>query len=252
MAQNEYDEIDERYAFRDMNKVFKVFESKKLIPKATFTIVYHPLLFLAKEYGKVTLKAEHIILLSYLIGYIKAGPGSECFWGSNSTIAKDLKVSVRTIQRRLKDLEDADLIRTTINNYCERQVYVNFQKIWFEIAAMTLKNRDMGAVEFGARLTTECFVQKNLLERWQFGKYVNELLWEFIQHLGEEETDDVMKFFFDHMISALGLRWYEVERDFLATKQHYIAKANISASKKQKEKDAKPMRKFLAEFHNNK
>ena len=253
MPQNvpENEEIDERYCFRDMNKIFKTFEKKKLIEKATFTIVYHPMLLLAKEYGKVILKAEHIVLLCYLMGYIKNGIDSESFWGSNNTIAKDLKVSTRTIQRRLKELESADMIRTIIDNYCERHIYVNFQKIWLEIVTMTLKKYDTGAVAYGARLTVEYFVRKNLLERRQSMLYLDALLQEFVQQLGEEETNDVMKFFFKHMISALELKWNDFEKDFPSVKQQYIAKANEFAEQKNKERAAQAMRQFLENFHNN-
>ena len=59
----------------------------------------------SKSYKYINLTYGHIILLSYLMGYIKDVSASESFWGSNNTLASDIGVSSRTIKRCFKYLQ---------------------------------------------------------------------------------------------------------------------------------------------------
>lgn len=72
----------------------------------------------SKSYKYINLTYGHIILLSYLMGYIKDVSASESFWGSNNTLASDIGVSSRTIQRWLKDLEDTGFIAQCLYMFC--------------------------------------------------------------------------------------------------------------------------------------
>ena len=124
-----------------MGEYFKNFAKQKLIKKATYSVLYHPMLKLARTYTleidgsvkDIKITSDHIFLLCYLMGYVQDKCGADSYYGSNNTLSNDLGVSVRTIQRRLKALSDVGFIKTSIDDSSYRNIYINFEKIMMEI-----------------------------------------------------------------------------------------------------------------------
>ena len=62
-----------------MNEYFKGLSKQKLISKATYSILYHPMLKLTKTYTleidgsvkDIKITSDHVFLLCYLMGYVQ-------------------------------------------------------------------------------------------------------------------------------------------------------------------------------------
>ena len=226
---------DLRYAYQDMKSYFETLEKSKLINKATYSILYHPMLLLSKTYNvkigvtsckHITLKTDHIILLSYLMGYIKDSSGSETFWGSNKTVATDLGVSDRTIQRWLRELEKTGFIKTVIDNNSERYIYVNFSKILSEIYKCINNDFDDELIEKACKLTTLCFIQKGHLETTCLNSYTQTLYKKYLCESAKNEITDAIKYLFGILCSMLSVEWSQMEEMYKAAKSRYIELVN--------------------------
>ena len=85
------------YDYVDIKLYLDKLKEENYIKKNTFSILYHQMFNLiktyvsqSKSYKYINLTYGHIILLSYLMGYIKDVSASESFWGSNNTLASDI------------------------------------------------------------------------------------------------------------------------------------------------------------------
>ena len=226
---------DLRYSYQDAKSYFESLEKRKFIKKATYSIVYHPMLLLSKTYNvkigatgykHITLKTDHIILLSYLMGYVKDSSGSETFWGSNKTIASDLGVSDRTVQRWLRELEGVDFIKKIIENNSERYIYINFTKILTEIYKCIDDDFDEELTEKACKLTCLCFTKAGYLETTKATYYEQLLYNNYICKLAEKEIIDIMKYLFETLCSLLKVEWEQMEEMYKAAKSRYIAITN--------------------------
>lgn len=226
---------DWRFAYQDVKSFFDAMAKRKLLKKATFSVVYHPLLLLAQTYNvkigrcsstHITLNADHILLLSYLMGYVKDGCGSESFWGSNKTIATDLGVCSRTIQRRLKDLEIVGFIETTLEHNCERHVYINFTNILTEVYEKADDKFDRDDTMRACGLAVVRFAENNWLEVAKGQQYIQLLYNRCLLKLAKENISDMMRYVFEELCSLQDIEWKIVEEEYKSAKQRYIEIVN--------------------------
>ena len=74
-------------AYRDMGEYFKNFAKQKLIKKATYSVLYHPMLKLSRTYTleidgsvkDIKITSDHIFLLCYLMGYVQDKCGADSY-----------------------------------------------------------------------------------------------------------------------------------------------------------------------------
>lgn len=226
---------DLRYSYQDVKSYFESMEKNKYIKKATYSIVYHPMLLLSKSYNvkngaisykHITLKTDHIILLSYLMGYVKDSSGYETFWGSNKTIASDLGVCDRTVQRWLRELESIGFIKKIIENHSERYIYINFTKILTELYKCIDDEFDEELIEKACQLTALCFVKAGHLESTKLTYYSQLLYNNYICKVAEIEIEDTIKHLFTVLCSVLKIEWEQMEAMYKAAKSRYIEIVN--------------------------
>lgn len=218
------------YNYVNLKEYFDNLQNEKYIKKNTFSILYHQMFNLIntytvkdKGYKFLNLSYGHIILLSYIMGFINEACAGESFWGSNATLANDIGVSTRTIQRWLKDLENTGFIKTVIEHNTDRYIYVNFGKIISQI------NKSVGIeinnikVEKACKLVVETFIQYNYLERDKQEYYTSYLIEQCnIQYCINNEID--IKYLFFLMIEKLDLEWEDVESYYKSVNHFYIEK----------------------------
>jgi DNA-binding MarR family transcriptional regulator len=217
-----------------MSKLIKALAKRKAIKKATYSIVYHPLFLLSHTYieamgtsGKrrseyKDLGDEHIMLLSYLMSYNSGTAGQESFWGSNDTIATDLGVSSRTIQRRLKVLADLGYITIHMENASDRYIYVNFTRIMDEILCrVDAKYRD-ARIDKACGMVVEYFIRTNHLERTLQEHYIQWLWMAFQQEVCDKEVVDVIGCLFRLLADELKVEEAAWHEDYLKVRKHYI------------------------------
>lgn len=226
---------DSRYLYQDVKSYFESLEKAKLIKKATYSIVYHPMLLLSKSYNvkvgeesykHMTLKTDHIILLSYLMGYVKDSRGSETFWGSNNTIASDLGVCDRTVQRWLRELEKIGFVKTIIQNKSERYIYVNFSKILTEIYKCINDEFDDEMLEKACELTTLCCIKKGVLESTRLEIHSQTLYNKYLHDVIKNDIPDTIKYLFETSCSMLEIKMEQLEDYYNAAKARYIELVN--------------------------
>lgn len=228
-----------QYAYQNLSSFFKDMEKRKLISKATYSILYHPLLLLSKTYNvrlgdswqHITLNSDHIVLLAYIMGYITDKLGSEYFWGANSTIAKDLGVCVRTIQRRLKVLKDVGFIETDIEDCNARCIYVNFMRIKAEILSVTDAGYQPNLLVNSCKFFVQYFVKENWVEHYRQSEYAQQLLDEYLSAAGKAEIPDMFDFLFEKTVEILGIRPEEYAEKRMPLRQEYI-KSIVNGAKK--------------------
>lgn len=207
-------------------------EKRKLIKKATYSILYHPLLPLAKTYNvkadgryqHITLKSDHIILLAYFLGYITEKLGSEYFWGANATIAKDLGVSERTVQRRLSKLKTVGFVEVDIEAKNERSIYVNYTLILSEILKMTDPNFDPKLVSEACAFVARFFISENWVEGFKLSETSLRLFNQYLEICAQKEIPDTFDFVFDTMLQfakldpeAYSEKRLELRREYIKT-----------------------------------
>lgn len=222
--------LHSEYNYIDISLYLDDLKEQKYIKKNTYSIIYHAMLKLvgthisiAKGYRHININYGHIILLSYIMGFINGHCGSESFFGSNSTLANDIGVTSRTIQRWLRDLEDTGFIKTTLEFNTDRRIYVNFGIIVNKINKAVGIQIDNDKLEKACGLVAEAFVRFNLLERSKIEQYRNFLIQQCnIMYCIEEEIN--IKYLFSLMIDELDLKWKDVEAFYKPVNHHYIEK----------------------------
>lgn len=223
---------DERYSYRNLQDCFKGMEKRKLISKATYSILHHPLLSLAKTYNikadgryqHITLNSDHIIMLAYIMGYITDKLGSEYFWGSNQTIAKDLGISTRTVQRRLHTLKDIGFIEVDIEAKYERSVYVNYTIILSEILKTADTHFDPKLVSEACAFVAQFFIKENWVEGFKLNETSLKLFNHYLEKAATKEIPDTFDFIFDTMLQFAKLdpdaysdKRLELRREYIKT-----------------------------------
>lgn len=217
-----------------MGEYFINLSKQKLVRKSTYSVLHHSMLMLAKKYvipGEtgfevITLNADHIFLLCYLMGYIRDMEGSHSYFGSNATLSKDLGVTVRTIQRRLKELSNVGFIALVIDNYSERNIYINYEKIFSEITKIlypeynSLKNIEM------CRKVVEDFISHNLLEKTKKKEYILFLRMEYLKELSKNKISNPIEFLYATLAAKLNYNFEFVRRYCEEAKFAYIKELN--------------------------
>ena len=160
------------------------------------------------------------------MGYVKDSSGSQTFWGSNKTIASDLGVSDRTVQRWLRELESTDFIKKIIENNSERYIYINFTKILTEIYKCIDDDFDEELIEKACKLTALCFAKAGYLETTKLTHYEQLLYNNFICKVVEKEITDIIKYLFEILCQLLNVTWEQMEEMYKAAKARYIAIVN--------------------------
>lgn len=221
-------------AYRDMNEYFKNLSKQKLISKATYSILHHPMLMLAKKYtieenGKqreIKLTSDHIFLLCYIMGYVQDKCGSDSYYGSNKTLSKDLGVGVRTLQRRIKDLADVGFIRSCIDDGSNRCIFVNFARIMTEITKIVYKDYDGARVSRWCYSVAQSFSDKNLLEKSQVKSYTMYLLMQYLIELAKNPILEPVRFLYTTLAVQLKIDYSKVESDCERMRESYIREVN--------------------------
>lgn len=217
-----------------MGEYFKNLSKQKLIKKATYSMLYHPMLQLTKTYtvevdGKATnvkISSDHIFLLCYLMGYVQDKLGSHSYYGSNNTLSNDLGVSVRTIQRRLKALVDVGFIKTCVDDLSYRNIYINFEKIMLEISRVIKPECDFELVFRFCYGTAVCFASKNLLEKAQICTYTSYLRMQYLLEISRSPVNEPIRFLFTKLSECLELDFALVEDECEKARTAYIKKVN--------------------------
>lgn len=217
-----------------MGEYFKNFSKQKLIKKATYSVLYHPMLKLSKTYtveveGKsanVKISSDHIFLLCYLMGYVQDKCGAHSYYGSNATLSKDLGVSVRTIQRRLKALADVGFIKTCVDDSSYRNIYINFEKIMLEISRALKPECDFETVFRFCHGTVLCFVSRNLLEKAQILEYTSYLRMQYLLEISRNPVKEPIRFLFTTLAECLKLDFALVKDDCEKARSSYIKTMN--------------------------
>ena len=233
-------EYDERYSYQDMSDYFTNLSKQKLIKKSTYSVLYHPMLMLAKKYtiaGKeslevITLNADHIFLLCYLMGYIRDTEGSHSYFGSNATFSKDLGVTVRTIQRRLKELSDVGFIVSVIDNYSERNIYINYEKIFAEITKVIDPKFNSYENILLCHSVVENFILRNFLEKTKLKEYTMYLRLQYLLEISKKNISDSLKFLYETLAMKLGIDFEMIRYDYEKAKMEYIRKINTASENK--------------------
>lgn len=236
-------ELDERYSYQDIGEYFINLSKQKKIKKATYSVLYHPMLMLAKKYyvlgeaslEAVTLNADHIFLLCYLMGYIKDTEGSHSYFGSNATLSKDLGVEVRTIQRRLKKLSDVGFIVSVIDNYSDRNIYINYEKIFSEITKVVNPEYDAYQNIVLCNNVVENFISRNFLEKTKSREYTLYLRLQYLLELSKKKITEPLKFLYETLAMKLGMDFDTVRYDYEKARIEYIKKINNESKENTKE-----------------
>lgn len=216
------------YDYVDIKLYLDKLKEEKYIKKNTFSILYHQMFNLIKTYVSqnksykyINLTYGHIILLSYLMGYIKDVSASESFWGSNNTLASDIGVSSRTIQRWLKDLEDTGFIKIVIERNTDRYIYVNFGNIISQINRAVGIEINSTKVEKACKLVVEAFIRENHLERDKQDYYIKYLIEQCeIQYCISNDIN--IKYLFEILAEKLDLEWKDIEGFYKPVNHFYI------------------------------
>lgn len=217
-----------------MGEYFKNLSKQKLINKSTYSMLYHPMLNLAKKYTvheadnskDISITSDHIFLLCYLMGYVQDKSGSERYYGSNRTLSKDLGTSVRTIQRRLKDLSDVGFIITTIDDCSYRNIYINFEKIMLEISKEVGLEYDFEMIFRFCKGTAECFASNNLLEKSQISTYASYLKMQYLLEISRNPVTEPIRFLFGRLAECLEIDFSLVKEKCEMARTAYIKLAN--------------------------
>ena len=198
------------------------------------------MLMLAKKYtiaGKeslevITLNADHIFLLCYLMGYIRDTEGSHSYFGSNATLSKDLGVTVRTIQRRLKELSDVGFIVSVIDNYSERNIYINYEKIFAEITKVIDPKFNSYENILLCHSVVENFILRNFLEKTKLKEYTMYLRLQYLLEISKKNISDSLKFLYETLAMKLGIDFEMIRYDYEKAKMEYIRKINTASENK--------------------
>lgn len=217
-----------------MNEYFKGLSKQKLINKATYSILYHPMLKLSKTYTleidgnmkDIKITSDHIFLLCYLMGYVQDKCGADSYYGSNSTLSNDLGVSVRTIQRRLKELADVGFVKTCVDDSSYRIIYINFEKIMLEISKTLNIKYDFETVFRFCHDTVMCFVNSNLLEKTQILEYTSYLRMQYLLEISKNPVKEPIRFLFTTLANCLKLDFALVKDDCENARSLYIKSIN--------------------------
>ena len=230
-------EYDERFAYQDIGNYFTSISKRKLIDKATYSVFYHPMMMLAQKYtisGKddsekeITLSGDHVLLLCYMMGYIRDTEGSHSFFGSNATLSKHLGVTVRTIQRRLQDLSDVGFIELVIDNYSERNIYINYERIFTEITRILDPKFNSYENILMCRSVVENFISRNLLEKTRLKECTMYLRVQYLFGLSKDFIKNPLEFLYKTLAEKLGLDFEMVRCDYEKARTDYIKKINES------------------------
>lgn len=227
---NRFDiELHPEYYYVDINSYFNNLKQEKYIKKNSYSLIYHSMLKLVgthnakigEQYKHINISYGHIVLLSYIMGFITEASGFGSFFGSNATLANDIGVDSRTIQRWLRNLEDVGFIKTTLEFNTDRRIYVNFGNIIDCInRAVGLEVND-NALDKTCGIVVQAFIQKNYLEQSKFEYYKRYLIKQCnIQLCLKKEIN--MKYLFSLMIEELDLDWVELEEYFKKINHYYI------------------------------
>lgn len=216
------------YQYMDLKTYFDNLQSKDYIKKNSYSIIYHAMFNLIgthisviKGYRNINISYGHVILLSYIMGFVKEASGFDSFFGSNATLANDLGVDSRTIQRWLRSLEDVGFIKVIIQFNTERRIYVNFVNIINSINRSLGIKIDDKKVEQACGIVTQAFIQKNFLEQDKFEYYRDYLIGQCnIRYCLKNEID--IKYLFSLMIDELDLKWNDLEEYYKLVNYHYI------------------------------
>lgn len=217
-----------------MNEYFKNLSKQKLISKATYSVLYHPMLRLSKNYTleidgsvkDIRISSDHIFLLCYLMGYVQDKSGADSYYGSNKTLSNDLGVSVRTIQRRLSALAEVGFIKTSIDDSSYRHIYINFEKIMLEISKVLKIKCDFETVFRFCYGTVVCFVSKNLLEKAQICTYTSYLRMQYLLEISRTPVNEPIRFLFTRLAECLKLDFALVEDECEKARTAYIKTVN--------------------------
>ena len=217
-----------------MNEYFKGLSKQKLISKATYSILYHPMLKLTKTYTieidgsvkDIKITSDHVFLLCYLMGYVQDKCGADSYYGSNKTLSNDLGVSVRTIQRRLSALAEVGFIMTSIDDSSYRHIYINFEKIMLEISKVLKLKYDFDMVFRFCHGTALCFASKNLLEKAQILEYTSYLRIQYLLEVSRNPVKEPIRFLFARLAECLKLDFTSVEEECEKARLSYIKTGN--------------------------
>ncbi len=224
-------------AYRDMGDYFKNLSKRKAIKKATYSVLYHPMLMLSKAYTitedrdiiNIKITADHIFLLCYLMGYIQDKCGADSYYGSNQTLSSDLGTSVRTVQRRLKDLADVGFIKTCIDDSSYRNIYINFEKIMLEISKIINPTCDFNLIFDYCHATALCFSYLNLLEKNHVENYASYLRMQYLLELSKNPITEPIRFIFKTLSENLKIDYSLVEAKCEAAREAYIKSVNAKS-----------------------
>ena len=169
-----------------------------------------------------------MLLLCYLLGYIRDSAGAHSYYGSNATISKDLGIAPRTLQRRLKDLSEIGYIEVIINNYSERHIYVNYERIFSNLTKILVPEYDsLTNINMCAEVV-QYFISKNYLENTKIEQYATFLRMKYLTELSKNKIPDALEFLYRTLADELKLNYAFVEDGYREARQKRIAEINKS------------------------
>ena len=235
-------EYDERYSYQDMSDYFTNLSKQNLIKKSTYSTLYHPMMMLAKKYAiisedgteQVKLEADHIILLCYLMGYIREASGFQSYFGSNATLSKDLGTTVRSVQRRLKDLCKVGFIVSVIDNYSERHIYINYERIFAEITKIVMPDDFNSKANIDlCRKVVDDFIFNNFLEKTKLKEYTLFLRVKGLTELAKNKKLNLLEFLYQTLAAELKMSFEFVRSIYEKARLAYIKDINTNSNDKE-------------------
>ena len=179
-------EIYPEYTPIDFESYFSQLLKKHLIKKNTYTVRYHAMnilidkyKFSANDYEEIiNITNEHINLLCYLISYSLGNERAHytVYWGSNKTVANDLGVSTKSIQRWLLDLQKIEFVKVVRPSESERFVYINYGNIKKTINDKLNITEKRIYIPDELKTAVSIFVSKELIPKNEAEKYLNFLI----------------------------------------------------------------------------
>lgn len=174
-------DIYPEYTPIDFESYFSQLLKKHLIKKNTYTVRYHAMNILIDKYKFsvndceeiINITNEHINLLCYLISYSLGNERAHytVYWGSNKTVANDLGVSTKSIQRWLLDLQKIEFVKVVRPSESDRFVYINYGNIKKTINDKLNITEKRIYIPEDLIVAINAFVNKKLLPENEKGKY---------------------------------------------------------------------------------
>ena len=199
------------------------------------------MMMLAKKYSiisedcteQVKLEADHIFLLCYLMGYIREASGFQSYFGSNATMSKDLGTTVRSVQRRLKDLCKVGFIVSVIDNYSDRHIYINYERIFAEITKIVMPDFNSKANIDLCRKVVDDFIFNNFLEKTKLKEYTLFLRIKCLTELAKNKKLNLLEFLYQALAAELKMSFEFVRPIYENAKLEYIKSINTDSNDKE-------------------